>query len=400
MSTNYLAERSWYSTPLWATGEIGLRIEGPSQGYVEISSPYALIGRSAVCDIIIDHESIALQHLYLHLSPYGLFGVDLSSGYRSYIGPKRQLSAWLTQGDSLQIGDWSIKVDRLTVGSPVVQKYVDSDPITNDVNQDLCDITLYPDDGPPLVLRSELVFVGSSYACGVYIHDQVAAPIHCVLVRTQDAVYCVNLARRDIAINSQEIYSPVILRDGDIIRIAHSYIKCRISNHNRSYLSHVQTIPIEQIDSLHGQALSDGLITINSSQSLCSDPHSELIAWLLRILQVTQGELLRRQSAFQQELAQALCAIGNSQSNDLVQCMQKIENLQRDLSAYRDEAHCRSGAVELGKTTVVPRPNHPLAPSGKVEPADDGMTAAWLMRRIQQINQELGPRERGRGKGA
>ena len=393
-----MAEHSFDSIPLWASGSICLRIEGPSRGYVEIASPYAVIGRSTSCSVIIDDPLVAFHHVYLHLSSHGLFGVDLLSGIGSYIGPEKQLSAWLNPGEEIRIGKWRIVVESVRLDSPIVQRYDGSDPLTDRVNQELREITLYPEVGPPLVVHSQLVFAGSANACGVQFHDLLAEPVHCVLVRSKDAVYCVDLVKHDVAINGQWIYSPVIIQDGDIISIGDSRIKCHITMHTNTWLSPLRPTSVEYLGCHHDVMKSNSVTPLAPNDLIYPETQSELISWLIRILQITQGDLLRRQSDFQQEVIQTLCEVQNNQSKDLIRSMEKIDRLQRELAEFRDEARCWTRSTEVGHRSDPSHPIHSRPPSGKVEPADDGMTAAWLMRRIQQINREIASDVRNRSK--
>ena len=399
MSINYLAEHSFDSIPLWVEGSICLRIEGPSRGYIEIASPYAVIGRSTSCDVILDDPSVALHHIYLHLSSHGLFGVDLLSGIGSYIGTKKQLSAWLSPGEEILIGEWRIVVEDVKLNSPIVQRYDGCDPLTDHVNQELCDITLYPEVGPPLIVQSQLAFAGSANACGIHFHDILAEPVHCVLVRSKDVVYCVDLAKRDVAINSQWIYSPVIIQDGDIISIGDARIKCHITIQTNTSLSPLRTTSVEYIDCDRQGRIYENVISLPPNDVFYHETQSELIAWLIRILQITQGDLLRRQSEFQQEVIQSLSEVQNNQSKDIIRSMEKIDILQGELAAFRDEARTWTKSTVGGHGSEPLHPIQSRSPSGKVEPPDDGMTAAWLMRRIQQINQELDSKVRSRSKG-
>jgi len=399
MSTNSLADHSFDSMPLWATGRICLRIEGPSRGYVEIASPYAVIGRSSSCDVILDDLSVASHHVYLHLSSQGLFGVDLLSGNGSHIGPKKQLSAWINSGEEILIGPWRIVVDRMILDSPIVQRYDGSDPLADLVNHDLCEITISPESGPPLVLHSELVFAGSANACGIQLHDSLAEHVHCVLVRSKAAVYLVDLAKRDVAINGEWIHSPVIIEDGDVISICDTRIKCHVTPHTNTWLSPLRPTSVEYPGRHHQVGITECVSSWTPNDSLFPETQSEVIAWLFRILQITQGDLLRRQYDFQQEVLQVLSEVQDNQSKDILRSMEKIDALQRELAGFRDEARSWTRSLEIGRRTEPSHLTQSRTPSGKAEPADDGMTAAWLMRRIQQINQELGSEVRSRIKG-
>jgi pSer/pThr/pTyr-binding forkhead associated (FHA) protein len=374
-----------------------LRVEGPAQGNIDIRWPYALIGRASDCDVVLDDPAVASRHVYLHLDPRGLFAIDLASHSGSRIGPEKRLSSWLAPGDAVRIGGWHIVLTALQLDARDPHGHRGADPLVDVVARPLTEVMLYPERSSPLVLHSELVFVGHSRACGIWLDDDAVEPVHGVLIRGERAVYIVDLAGHDVAINSRWLHAPAALRDGDVLTVGRSRLECRIAPPKGP--GRLQSL--ERAGSCNGVPVAAEL----SSEPVIPGPWSvprgqeQLVSWLLGLLQATQGELFRRQSDFQREMQQALRRLQNEQASALVRQLEKMEELHREVAGLREEVRRRYTPAELSR-----RPESPRAllrsPSGQPSPADDGATAAWLMHRIQQINQEsrAALRNRRRGK--
>ena len=400
MTTDFLALRSADSTPLWASGRFALRVEGPAQGTIDIRWPFALIGRASGCDVVLDDPAVGSRHVYLHLDPRGLFAIDLASNSGSRIGPGKQLSSWLDPGDTVRIGDWRIVLASLELDTPDLYGHGRTDLLVDVVDRPLTEVMLYPERGSPLVLHSELVFVGRSRACGIWLDDDAAEPVHGVLVRSGHAAYIVDLAGRDVAINGRCLHAPAALRDGDLLTVGHSRLECRLARSRHAW----PLQPPAQFGLRNGvpaasDLSSERIVPAPPSLLLVPGAQEQLVSWLVGILQATQGELLRRQTDFQHEMQQALRRLQNEQAGALVRQLEKMEALHREVAGLREEVRRRYAPLEMSRRPELPRAL--LRPSsGQPAPADDGTTAAWLMHRIQQINQEsrAALRNRRRGK--
>ena len=408
MTTDFPALRSSAPAPapLWASGRFALRVEGPAQGTIDIRWPYALIGRASGCDVVLDDPAVAERHVYLHLDARGLFAIDLASHSGSRIGPQMRLSSWLASGDSVWIGGWRIRLADLEVDAPARQRagHGPADPLVDVVGRPLTEILLYPEHGSPLVLHSELVFVGRSRACGIWLDDDAADPVHGVLVRGAQAAYIVDLAGRDVAVNGRWLHAPAALRDGDMLTVGRSRLECRIGRPgyaNGNGNGHVGPMRLAQTpartDAHNGSAwpasaaeLPDqALAPLPQGLRLAPGDKEQLVAWMLGILQATQGELFRRQADFQREMDQALRRLQNEQASALVRQLEKLDDLHREVAGLREDVRRRYAPVETSRRPEPPRAAlRPPCGSGQPAPADDGATAAWLMQRIQQINQE------------
>ena len=317
-----------------------------------------------------------------------MFAVDLLSESGSRIGSRELLSSWVQIGEQIVIGNWRIVLENLELERPALLIEDNPDLLAGHVDSSLTEITLYPESGPPLSLHSELVFAGTSAACGIYLVDPLAEPVHCVLVRSTASIYLIDLIKRDVGINGNWMNSPAILRDSDIVTIGHSRFECRIAPYYQTLISSLGHASFELEESETIRAPLECSAPVLSDDLISPRSQTELISWLLRILQVTQGELIRRQSDFQMEVLNAIGILKNDQSHALHHYLEKIEDLHREISSLRNETHSSLKSSDVSKQSEPVRPVQSRQPSGKVEPADDGMTAAWLMQRIQEVNSE------------
>lgn len=76
----------------------------------EVSAMRTIIGRSDLCDIVLDNQYISKQHAMLVLSEGSLFLVDLKSRNGCYVNSKKVASQILHNNDIVALGDFRIKV--------------------------------------------------------------------------------------------------------------------------------------------------------------------------------------------------------------------------------------------------------------------------------------------------
>jgi pSer/pThr/pTyr-binding forkhead associated (FHA) protein len=404
MRTTHLpALRFPVSPSLWASGRFVLRVhelDNPSgPRLVEVHRPYAMIGRAPGADVVIDDQSVSARHAYLHLDRRGVFAVDLATQDGTRIGPHGRLADWIRPGDALEIAGRHIEIAALNIDDPDPADCPVHDPLGDALDNSCVHVTLYPlDGGTPLVLHSELVFAGRSPACGVRVDDPAAAQVQCVLVRTTESAYVVDLLGRNTRLNDRPLRDPAPLHDDDVLAIGQARFTCRIRDpeeaqalahaHGRSH-PHADW-PGTGIPEPHGYAHAPG-----SQESV--------LAWLMGALQATQGELIRRQAEFHHEVVQALRGLQRDQSDSLSLQLERAEALQHELAELHDEIQRRFGPP--APAPPAPKPPLPRAlqpPASTPLPDDAGSTAAWLMQRIEKIHQEnlaaRGELKHGRGK--
>lgn len=385
-------------SPLWASGRFTLRVRGgrPSaSGLVTIRRPYALIGSDTTSDVVLDDPAIGARHVYLHLDRRGLYAVDLASRGGSRIGRAGRLAGWLAPGDAIEFSNRQIRVElvELLVDETDPEEHHEIDLLSDTPTHPLVRVTVIPArDKVPLILHSELVFVGRSPACGVSIDDPSAAPVQWVLVRTHESAYVLNLTGRGTQLNGRPLREPSILSDGDVLSLGSTRLHFQVREANADAglpatraSSTLATQPRGHAgSSLAAAATIDVPIPSPPAHLLTSENQQQLLAWLLGVVQATQGELLRRQSEFQNDVMQALRRMQSDHASAVRRHLEQVDHLHHQLSALRDDVRQRFTSIEHA------RPIEPAKPPSRPGPhqPDDGTAAAWLVRRIHQVNEE------------
>ena len=389
------------TTPLWASGRFALRVHGVGSNWqkvVEIRRPHALIGRVPGSDVQIDDRSVSARHVYLHLNSRGLFAVDLASRSGSLIGPERRSADWLRPGDSLEVAGrrievLDVQVDHAQTHTPNPEP---GDPLSENHDQELVGVTLYPGQGPqvPLALNSELVFLGRSAACGVHINDTSVARIQCVLVRSPHAAYILDLLGRTSWLNGRPLRDAQALKDGDILAIGSARFECQLSPPGQMPTPPPPSTsaPAPGPPATRAPASPEALTRIEPPPLppglVPAEAQGQVLAWMMGVLQATQGEMLRRQSEFQNDVIDALKQIQDDNHAALDKHLETVETLNQQLSSLRDEVRRR-----FGPSNAPTRPEPPKAPPLRINPAppptdSPEVTAAWLLNRVSQLDQE------------
>lgn len=382
--------------PLWASGRFALRVigvDGPRWPRIEIRRPYALIGRAPGADVRIDDPVLSSRQVYLHLDRRGLFAADLASRNGSRIGPDGLASSWLKPGDRIEVAGRQVELIDLKIDDPDPAGVPPGvDPLSDSGSRPLVLMTLYPSRKPeaPLALNSELVFVGRSAACGVSVEEPQSARVQCVIVRTETAAYAVNLLGRDTTLNDRPLRYAEPLQSGDVLAIGDSRFECRILPSGSS--------PTASVPARRSKALQKPSMTVDGADLPIPEPPAELfqgadgnqaLAWMMGVLQASQGEMMRRQDAFQREVVQALRNIQDDNREALDLHMESVQKLNEGLSALRDEVRRR-----FGPTAAPPRPEPPKVPPLRLKPSDPAAepgrdaATAWLINRVNAIEQE------------
>ncbi len=399
MATDPPASGSGSPAParLWASGRFTLRVNGIGSNWqrvIEIQQPYGVIGRGAGANILIDDRTVSGRHVYLHLDRRGLFAVDLASRSGTRIGERGLSAAWLRPGQWLEVAGRRIELIGLQVSETDAdpEATIRDDPLADCRDDSLTRVTLYPSQDPPspLVLNSELVFLGRSSSCGVQVEEPSAARIQCVLVRARTAAYVVDLAGRTTWLNGRPLRGPAPLHDGDVLTIGSARFECRIEPPASGWPATASTsVPARVEASAPSVAPSypAELLPSLPPDLVPAEAQGQVLAWMMGVLQATQGEMLRRQAEFQSDVVQVLRQMRDENSTVLGKHLEKVESLHRELSSLRDEVRRRFGPSDAPK-----RPEPPKVPPLRIAPAtppeNPEAAAAWLINRVNQIDQE------------
>ena len=218
---------------LWASGGFTLRISGPgpeAASIVVVDRPFAVLGRTGNHRLTVDDPAVSVRHVYLHLDSRGLFAVDLATRTGTRVGPEGEPAGWLREGDSLEVAGCTIEVRELAIDSDVIPAGLPPNPLDDSGDAPLPRLALFPEESrrEPLLLNSELVFVGRSPSCGVPVQSPSAMKVHCVLVRGLAHVYIVDLVGRGVWRNDLPVEDVSPLANGDSLMIGSARFQCRI----------------------------------------------------------------------------------------------------------------------------------------------------------------------------
>ena len=393
--------------PLWAEGGFTLVVHGPDGNppqTVNVLRPYAMIGRLVGVDVQIDDRRVSARHAYLHLDRRGLYAIDLATRTGTRVGQEARGAGWLTTGAALEVAGYRMEVTQIQVAGGLSPDL--ADPLADARNRGLARVTLYPARNPsaPLVLGSELVFLGRSPSCGVRVEGASASRTHCVLVRTPTSAYMVDLTGRGTWLNDRPLQGAAPLIDGDSLMIGTARFEVRVEPPNRNRSGSGRALAATRPaaappavssapSSLPAELLNAGLPSLPPGLGT-SEMQATFLSWMMAVLQNSQNEMLRRQDEFHHDMVRLLGQMQRENTTVLNRHLERVEAINHELSALRDEIGRRFGseAHPLPPTTLpeppAPRPVPiPLA-AAPPAPADPAAATHWLLTRVRQLEQE------------
>jgi pSer/pThr/pTyr-binding forkhead associated (FHA) protein len=362
---------------------------------VTIDRPHALVGRISGADVGIDDPAVSARHAYLHLDHRGLYAVDLATRSGTRIGVEGHAAGWLGPGQSIQIAGHRLDVlGCLVNGSELVQtaSSTNGDPLADAGPIPLARVTLFASRGPsaPMVLGSELVFMGRSDSCGVQIEGESAARTHCVVARTRTSAYIIDLAGRSTWLNQRPLRGASALNDGDSLMIGTTQFEVRVEPPwpARSALATIrQAPPTELAPVLDGTASGLRDLPAPPPGMIAPEGQEAVLAWMLGVLQAGQAEILRQQSEFQHAMALAVRQIHQDNSTLLAKHMERVNAINRELVSLRDEVRNRFTPAETPTRPPLP-PAAPLRVAPHSPPTDPSAATSWLLDRVGSLERE------------
>jgi pSer/pThr/pTyr-binding forkhead associated (FHA) protein len=402
------------SDRLWVDGEFTLRIrEGETDRILRIRRPFALLGRIAGSDIRIEDRAVSARHVYLHLDHRGVFGVDLATRTGTRFGPNRHSSGWLRPGQAFEVA--GRQVELLEARAFGIEPWPDpgaplGDPLLADSGgTPLLGVTLHATHARhvPRALGSELVFVGRGPSCGVRVEGATASRVHCVLVRNPDNAFVVDLIGRGTWLNGRLVTGAAALADGDTLVIGSARFGVRLSRPGENALARRpeallpellqnRNWPLATTDSGGAQMLPANLFPAGGPplpSSLPAEAQGAILAWMMGTLQAGQAEAMRRQGEFHVALTRLLQQMQRDQATLLNEHLDRMERIDHELAQLRSEIYRRFGSTEAATSAAaLPEPEVPpnlrVTPVSKPADADPATTAAWLINRVSQLEEE------------
>jgi pSer/pThr/pTyr-binding forkhead associated (FHA) protein len=216
--------------------ELGLEPPGASRvDWQRFEQPFVVVGRDAEADLTLGHPKVSGRHAYFQIISGRLFCVDLYSRTGTFWDGRRDTWGWADREPGVSLGPFRIRTRRLESRRELSRRVVDDVlPTSRSFDQQstvdaVLDFVDSAGDEPAnwRVSRS-LVLIGSSMACKIYLTKPGIARIHASLVRTQDALWLVDLlGNGDVGVNGRPLRFAQ-LEHGDEIAIGAQKIRVRL----------------------------------------------------------------------------------------------------------------------------------------------------------------------------
>ena len=388
--------------PLWVDGDMMFRVAGTAvepDRLIKPRRPFAIVGRVADNDIVVDDRAVSARHVYLHLDHRGVYAVDLVTRTGMRINGVSQVVGWLRPGDWIEVAGRKIELVRIRYNGNIAEPpRCDDDLLADTGLVDLPGLTLEPRRSvdSPWVLGSELVFLGWSASCGIQIKDSAVARTHCAIVRAPRGAYLVDLCGKQTWVEDRPVVGATPLNEGELITLGSTQFTVRVeAPADFTPISHrtqvTQNTQLANITNLPAPIIeSRNLVpTFGAGTDLASpDAQTAFIAWMMGAIQGGQGELLRRQGEFQVSITQMLQQIQRDQASLLTAQLERIESIDNELASLRAEIERRNA----GPTRPAPPDVAPLRiarPDPQSNPSPESKASTnWLLNRVNQLEDE------------
>jgi pSer/pThr/pTyr-binding forkhead associated (FHA) protein len=215
-----------------------ITIAGPRAGDGEsrgLPQPFAVIGRDARADVILDDPRVSRRHVYIQAVAGQVFWLDLESRTGTCDETGTRKSGWLAGGGLLEIGPFVIRRvgDGASAGAPGPREPGRESPLAVRAygREPLPEVTLEFLNGPSQStvwpMNRVMSLVGSAKGCKFRLTDPSVSMFHAGLLRTPTGLWVVDLrGGRSISINSEPVrFGP--LSDGDVLGIGRYRIRLR-----------------------------------------------------------------------------------------------------------------------------------------------------------------------------
>jgi pSer/pThr/pTyr-binding forkhead associated (FHA) protein len=376
--------------PLWADGDMMFRVAAAGaepDRLVKVRRPYAVVGRAADADIVVDDRAASARHVYLHLDPRGVYVVDLVTRTGTRIRGSDQLVGWVRPGDWLEVAGRRIELLRIRIdGAAVNPPPCDAELLADTDRPTLAEVTLEPrrPNESPWELGSELVFLGWSASCGIQVKDAAVARTHCALVRSPAGAFLVDLCGRQTWVEDRPVRGAAALHDGDLVTLGATQFTVHVQPPTRPAAGDLARIPEPHVQL---PALPLPFPTI-STDILPAESQGALLAWLLGAIQGGHGEVLRRQGEFQTAITQVLRQMQQDNAALLSAQLDRIESIDNELASLRAEIERRNAEPPPRKPPDV-EPLRIARPPQTSEPSPDTRApTTWLLERVNQLENE------------
>lgn len=392
----------------WAEVRAMVRVAPPGEetwSMVELTRPYAVIGRKPGSDITIAHAGLEPLHIYLHFDENGCYAVDMRTHTGMRINGRAVTHGPLMSGDVLEAGGFRVLLDGMIInGRPVSQGMQRPGPLTRDVGGRLVGLQLQALSGTPNHWRinSRIAFIGAERLCAVAMPDNPAASrVHGVFVRTEETIYFVDLLSKGTHINGEHLFNGCReLFQSDMLAIGRrGFVVHRTDGHDAG-----QEQPGHEIMTQ----------PVSSGRRRDSGPSNDVVlAELLNRIQTQHDDALDRQNELHVAMAQLLRQVQSEHSQMLEKQIERIQKMDAEITELKSQLveSSRSQRALAGPSGLENQAGHspalspgmspePLKPADpinlkKVKTIKSSSTAetpeyttAWLLDRVSHLEKE------------
>lgn len=226
---------------LRATGSpepLRLHVEVPGTESTEeivLRQPFAVLGRGAGSDVVLDHPHVGDRHAYFQRVAGRIFCVDLGSRTGVHWASGTGAMGWVRPGRSVTIGPFVVRgdgqPDETLAGRGATP--ADAPPTsrafpTEGSVEGTIDFPDEAEDRPEWHVSRAMVIVGRSELCKIRFTTPDVSKYHCGLVRTPEGFFLVDLrSRKGTIVNGQAVRWSR-LDDGDEVSVGNHRFRLRL----------------------------------------------------------------------------------------------------------------------------------------------------------------------------
>jgi len=258
-----------------ANGPLRLSVEyqnRPEPVQCVLNQPYALVGRDARADVVLNEGQASRHHAYLQQIGGRIFCIDLDSrtGTHWERGPKR--TGWLDYGQAIRIGsNWvrylsGPRPGESTPGEAACQSPGQL-PAQNGLPEVMLEFINRADRPQIWRMVPLLALVGKASECRVRLVGQSVANYHCGIVRTPLGVWVVDLLGPGGVLVQDTRVRCARLEDGDRLQVGRFLMRI----HYESALPALPANSDQQPNPLPAEPTADSPGLFQEAEDLSSD---------------------------------------------------------------------------------------------------------------------------------
>ena len=187
-----------------------------------IETPYAIVGRTANCDVQLDCAKVSSRHAYLQVINGNVFWVDLGSRDGTHWARGQRRADWLVPGRRVRLGTYYLEIDpedpfaseaadfTLANLNPLNRYEDEIGPLPE------AEIEFLRDDGDHKVwpVSRMLTLAGKVSGCKIRIASGNPR-VHCSLLRTRQGMWIIDLLNRQTVLVNGKPIQCHLLEHGD-----------------------------------------------------------------------------------------------------------------------------------------------------------------------------------------